>query len=381
MASTRSAGSELAWALTAALACAACGEPAEPPKVDPPSERGTFDGLDAAARGLGYDPYAIGATWFEYDFGTHTLTPRLEVYVARRGDSIAVFELKSYYDARGESGFFTVRGDAYDGSEWSGEVEFTTEVNLKESMTCLSLAPLAERPCDDTDAALLMRTSWRSVPEAGFGVREPALLARAHFAWPEDERTALTALPDVTLEEVELDAAELTAAAPLPNVSWDPAASRVGWLHDAAGEPAREDANVQVTANVELAHWRVTGLEGLSVTLEKRCQRADYNDQQPMPEATSSAVVDLPAGDYSAALVRLCDPTDRQAAPELIGTLTSPPAGAWPDTKTFDLLVEQVAGRVSIRPAPGNLLTNWTRRAEVAGFDPPDTSIVWEGYP
>jgi hypothetical protein len=383
MASTRSAGGDIAGALGVTLALlTACGEPAEAPEVEAPSERGTFDGQEAAARSLGYDPYAIGATWFEYDHATHALTPRLEVYVARRGEQVAIFELASYYDARGESGFFTVRGDAWDGAAWSGPVDFVTEVNVKDARTCLALAPLSEVGCGTPDAALILRTSWRTVAEAGIAVKEPALLARAHFSWPEDERTWLTALPEVTLDEVARDAAALTASPPLPNASWDPTASRVGWLHDAPGGAPRADANLHVTANMQLAHWRVTGLDGLSVTIEKRCQSASYTAQQPLPEATQAGTITLDEGAYTGKLVRLCDPQDADAAPAVVATLTDAPAGAWPDTKTFDLIVEQLDGRVSVRPAPGHLLVNWTRRAGAEGFAPPtDMELLWRDYP
>jgi hypothetical protein len=367
--------------ITCALALG-CGASVEAPGPAP-LVRDAFDGQAEAAAGFGVDPYGIGSSWYEYDPGTHALTPRLEVYVARRDGRLVLFEILSYYDARGESGIFTVRGDSWDGASWSGAQEVVTRVNVKDEMTCLSISPFAEVGCDAPEAALILRSSWRSLPDAGFSVREPALLARAHFSWPDDAQTGLKVLTGVTLDEVARDLDALSESTVLPNAGWDPVASRVGWLHDAPGEAPRPDAHLQITGDMELAHWRVTGLgdDGLSVTLEKRCQSASYADQKPLETPTTSATIGLPEGAYSGALVKLCDPTERGEAPRVVTTLEAAPAGAWPDTKTFDLIVEQLDGRVSIRPAPGSPLVNWTTHSGARDFTPPEPEAMWAAYP
>ena len=364
-----------------ALALMACGGPEAAPPDDPDvRSRGQFDGLEAAAEGFGFDPYGVGASWYVYGGASHTLTPRREVYAASRDGALALLEVVSYYDDMGESGYFTLRADSYDGSGWSGVREFTTSTNVKDERTCVALSPAEEVGCDDARAALVLRSSWRVVPEAGFPVREPALLAKAHFALPENAQTTLSVLDGTTLDEVERDEAALGALAPLADAGLDPAASRVGWIHDAAGEPPRGEANLHVTANMQLAHWRVAGVDGLSVDLEARCQSASWAMQQELPEQTATGSVTLPAGDYSGALVTLCDPDAPGEPPALVDTLDAPQDGSWPDTRTFDVIVEQVDGRVAIRPAPGSLLVNWTRFAGASDFARPEASRVWEDF-
>lgn len=52
--------------------------------------------------------YALG-DWYDYDVTTHLLTPKLGVYVIRSPEQAWVFEVLSYYDDAGNSGFLTVR--------------------------------------------------------------------------------------------------------------------------------------------------------------------------------------------------------------------------------------------------------------------------------
>ncbi len=52
--------------------------------------------------------------------------------------------------------------------------------------------------------------------------------------------------------------------------------------------------------------------------------------------------------------------------------------GLWPDTRTFDLVLERRDGRLSARQAPGHLLWNWSLGAPESAASPADIESLWQ---
>lgn len=377
-----------ASALALALALTACGEAPTSSgdgesALTPPEDLAT--GLELAAEGFGLDPYAIGSDWYDYDGATHAVTPSDHVYALRRGEVITLLEVESYYDDRGESGVFSLRA-----REGGGEVEaLTLDTNVKEEPGCVALSPLRQVSCDDSDAALILRTVWRAIPDGGFAVREPGLYVMSHFTDAPEQHIEVVRLGAGALEEVDEAIDVLRERTPHPDASHAPELARVGWVHAEAGAAPRRDLHLQVTAHMKLVQWQIAALrEGdgeIELDLKIACQRVDFEEQAPFSEEhTATRTLSLPAGEgFHAALVSLC-PSREGLAPrgEIIDARDTPWRGRWPDTRDFDLIVEVLDGRVAARITPGNLLWNWTRGAG-EGDDTwrlIDTADVWEAY-
>ncbi|CAN0514644.1 unnamed protein product, partial [Laminaria digitata] len=162
--------------LSLAMACG--GVETTPP--DPPAEElDTSDGRTRAASGLTPELYGLGASWYGYEPTTHAVTPRELVYIIQRGEALTLFEITSYYNARGTSGFLSLRSITHDGAGWGdGVLEVSLEDNIKEELLCLDATTLARTPCERATFAL--RTAFRPLPEAGFAVKEPAIYPLTH---------------------------------------------------------------------------------------------------------------------------------------------------------------------------------------------------------
>lgn len=344
-------------------------------------------GVELAARDFGPDPYEIGREWYVYDGTTHAVTPEPWVYVIERDAQTWAVDIGRYYDDRGESGKFTLSIAEADGAAWSEAVELSLEQNVKDAPACVKLQPAAEVACT-APHDLVFRTAWRSIPDAGFAVREPAIYMSTHFA-DTAEPFVVRIVEAAEIADVSPAREALDAVEPRPSVAVDPLHGRVGWVHDAPGEPARTETQVQITSNLQVAQWQIASLtaseSATTVTLAARCQNLNVTEQPPFPaEATSFDVTLSHDTPYSARLVQLCDPAaagvvSGSAQPEF----STPLRGLWPDAKTFDLIVEQLDERVVIRLANGHLLWNWTRAYNLdpsAPFDPIDLEAVWDKY-
>jgi hypothetical protein len=356
------------------ILCVACGSiettplPEDDPVIRPPA-----DGLAASGVGFREDPYAPGSSWYSYDGTTHAITPRAETYGFTRGESAWLLRVDSYYDRQGRSGIlsFALRARAQDGS-WSAPAALTTSANIKQGPVCLDLDALAEAPCD-SEAEVVLRTDWRVVPPAGFAVANPAIYALTHHA---DAQPLATFILDADAFGAP-DTLDLSALKPAPDAARDPLASRVGWLHERADEAPRQDVQLQATANMELVQWQLTALNGANLSLAVRCAPlASTQDAQASlaDVPVRSLTITVPA---SGGYVRLCGDTAGLAS-----AIDDPRAGRWPDTKTFDLIVEQRDGRLVMRPAPGQLLHNWTRGAGAGSIAmdpaPAPPAALWE---
>ena len=318
------------------------------------------DGRVRGARGLGPELYGPGSSWYAYDSTTHALTPRPIVYVIRRGEGITLLEIESYYDARGESGTFTLRALHHDGERWrDAVVERTLSRSIKSGATICVSERLDEVDCDQ--GLVVFRSSWRPLPEAGFAVQEPGFYARSHYSAPPDEQVHIAAIEARSIEQVDReDLDTLRSIAPLADASATPHDSRVGPIEDASrwGE-----VYLHVTATMHAAQWRIKSVEGQDqgdtvVTMGVRCQTLNLADQQPFDTREREVVWTLPGGDdgsYRAVRGVLCGP-DQGAAT----TLTQPASGLWPDTKTFDFFLERYQGVLSIIAAPSSLVLNHT---------------------
>lgn len=383
-------------ALITALISMHCGPATTPTQQDDPSgppELSNLTGQELAAQTLGPDPYEIGTSWYDYTQTTHVLTPRDHVYILERaGAPTAAFEITSYYDERGESGRFTLRYRGYNEGNWGAISELTTTQNVKEGNLCVSEI-MQEVECASVNAFLIFRIVRRALPDAGFAVKDPGVFLRSQFEDnPDTDR--LYFFEVASLEALDMDTLDLKARGPRPSSAADPIHSRVGWIHERAGEPARQDVHFQVTTSLHASLWQITQVTRdeqagtTSLTIEALCQRVDFARQRNFdPDARQSFTITLPTDStYSGAQVALCDANqDTGISGEMLHTTQAPFSGMWQTDPAFDLFIEQVAGRIAVRLAPGNLLWNWSQseagRLNPASLENPlDPGAVWDTF-
>ncbi len=301
-----------------------------------------------AATSFGVERYGISSSWYDYDGTTHVLTPRPKVYLIRNDTQLTAFEIDSYYNDRGDSGYFSLTGRTLVDGTWSELASFTT-TNVKEAPVCLSAFPFGESSCESAD--LVLRTSLRAVPAAGFAVFNPAIFTRS------------------TVEVGQVDAETVTdietwddSVSPLVSASADPSVSRVGWvIHPDTQDPASH-LHLQYTPNLNLVAWQVLSANVVDkiaeIELAVFCSEGEGQDLQFGEQRTLNL-----AAKKGVSLATLCGDG---------GSLTpseSAPAGLWPNSDTFDLLVDNLDTGVALRVAPGHLHKNWSLANEADFID------------
>ncbi|MEM1347871.1 MAG: hypothetical protein AAGI01_04885 [Myxococcota bacterium] len=333
----------------------------EPTRIEPEPAQ------EATSTDFGEDPYAIGSSWYDYDGRTHVLTPKAEVYVVRAVDGrVALVEVAGYYGEKGESGVFSLRAREGDGGAWGEARGLQLSQNVKDAPVCVALGPAREVSCEGADASLAFRTEWRSLPQAGFSVNNPAIYA---------VRGASVAI--VAAESLEDVAESPSAAAEMeeePSVDVDPGLARVGWVFR-AGELTDARTHVQVTSSLVLAKWSLSSMQmdgELRVGLQVECQDIDLAEQPDFSGTPTSIMLSSPMpGASSTTLVRLCDEA-ATPAPAVVDWREGGFPGTWPDTTTFDLMLVRRGEDIAVLLAPGHLVRSFEDPAEI------DSTTIWD---
>lgn len=338
-------------------------------------------GRALAKEGYGEDPQEIGGQWYEYDSTTHALTPYAAVFALLdpQREPQALWEIESYYDARGESGVFSLRVREREGEGFGAAKALVLTGNVKtDGPQCIAYGPMRQVSCDSPERALIFRTSWRAVPEAGFAVNNPSIFLASHYALGEAQRLSLASINAATVDEIALSPEEIKALPERLSAQAAPQHSRIGRL-----EGSHLDARyLQVTATMKLVSWRFTALdlERGALSLELRCQPVSYPDAASFdatPAQTKTLELALGQG-YAARYIKLCED---EAVEPVEETLDAAQPGLWPDERRFDLFFERDGDTLYLRLAPGNLLWDWSDEASAQGQDLLPASRLWQGLP
>lgn len=319
--------------------------------------------LPAIALGFVVEQLAVGSSWYQYESVSHTVAPRPVAYLVRRGEGAWLFEVVSYYDRRGESGYFTLRGQRWSGTAWGRPGTLSVTQNAKQSVICVSLDALAEVDCS-APHELVLRTELRIVPAAGFAISDPVFYPAGHHT--DAEPTAIYEVAGGLADA----APEVLAAAGLrlPSAELSLGDARLGSrpVVGADGAPTRH-VHLQATADRQLVAWQLTEVSGSAqdgsvLTLHTRCQplAMEAAEQAPLSEAHTRelSVVVEPAQPYTVALVDLCPDSPDSAR---VGRFETALRGQWPRSDTYDLVVEALAeGELVLRLAPGHLAWDWS---------------------
>ena len=315
---------------------------------------------------FGEDYFAIGPYWYFYDLGTHTLLEHDFVYYLHNEaqNLDALLEVESYYSEDGETGLMRLKIAHWDGSTWQ-ETPYTFSRVIDATPYCLDLDPIAEVSCENSEWDIVVHTIKRPMPTAGFAYSDPNILARGHFTTPElnvnvrmigdlehpmnisDVSDSPSALQE---REITLDTRRLVESGVIGREIID---SELGASH----------IYVQLTSDLRFAQWQIDTLsetnEETILSFSTRCEamKSSFGQQSPIDQEVVTSTVSIPYdGSYSVGLVDLCN----DSGANLIETQNEPYAGFWPETSTFDLIIERVEDGVSIRLSPGSNLWDWT---------------------
>lgn len=368
------------WCVCAiSMSLVGCPSVSSNPPVEPDVDLPSGSGAQRAALGLSVELYGPGSSWYDYEPSTHALSPRPVVYVVHDAQTFTLLEVVSYYDERGTSGVFTLRAKSHVDGVWGEVQSLITSKNIKTGTVCIGVPKVVEVPCEQ--GALALRSAWRALPEAGFAVQEPALYPLSDFQELTSTRLEIAALVANSLDDVSEDVDALGALARLPHAGGYHEDSLVGWMTDPTLDSVRQDVHVQVTANMDVVQWRVLDVSSdgaqMTWTFGVRCEALDQLGEMPAQEETSQTVTLPITGAYDGVFVRWCDAYSGEARAGMVAAMGAPVVGLWPDTKSFDVMVEHVAGRGAIRLAPGNLLSNETARQGAQGAQALDLSALF----
>jgi len=183
-------------ALVSTLALVACA--GGPTDGEAPEGSFTFDTTTLVT-----DAPAVGASWYDYDFEFHTVTPAARSYVVRVPDddgvSFAAFRVLAYYDEEtAASGRFTLSLATFDDGAWSPAITHVATRNVRtEGPVCLDVRARAEVTCDDDAWHVKLRVVPLFVPEAGIVVGNPSIAVRSIAGLPAAGDVRVATLADV----------------------------------------------------------------------------------------------------------------------------------------------------------------------------------------
>lgn len=325
--------------------------------------------LDPLAHAFQVDLYGIGTTWFDYQSKSHAIIPAERVYRAQDGSRTILFEILSYYDARGDSGRYTVRGRVM-----GVETESTTvalSANVKQGPVCLRFDGWQEVDCTSGDHDLVFRIEYRQVTGAGFAVANPAVYWAHRLALDDDTlQDPKVGLWRGTFNSVDTAAQALDDASAwarmkdvalrLEDSLLHPYVRRLG-----AGEAS--GAFIQANAAMKLVSWTLQkSTERYEITLRASCVDAALTpDAQQLPLSRDAVAQTLRFEPNTVNLISLCAP----AGPTLVESTNVSHRGLWPPSDTYDLVVDTFADTLRLRVAPGHPL--WS-----TGHDEVDESVV-----
>jgi hypothetical protein len=326
------------------------------PQADAGADAGSDVGADVTGPDIeeqfAQESYGIGASWYAYDSQTHSLTPHPRVYRATRGDRAWAFDVVTYYNDEGESGYFRLRVSERSDGSWTQPETIQLESSVKDAPVCVDLDASATVPCDDPAGDLVLRTDLRVVPAAGFAVQNPAIYAATHFS---DEMPVSLSVQDADdIESVGDDWRTLQNSATTPN-----ATLLSTYVPEQDGETS--PLFLQAVGTFDVALWRMTPTaDGLMI--ESTCVELSSDPSNQAPLTTDDLTsVDVSWPRDGGHLLSLCG----EGGPSVVSSYDSAHRGNWPRTDGFALFIEQYDGEQSLRVAPGQLI--WTDGQE--GFD------------
>lgn len=298
------------------------------------------------------DPYTIATSWFEYQSGTHAILPRAYIYRFETEDETTLFQVKSYYTPRGDSGYFTMESQRVGGEDEAPRLLELTG-SIKEGPVCVGLSESVEVDCDEGLHDLVFRVEYRAVPGAGFSVSNPAIYTANHFSG--SELSIISRASFESLDEAAAALDDVSAWQTFKDARTRPADGLLyATLHSLdPGEPST--AMLHASANMKLIGWTFEKVADDAFSFSANC--VDFGSkpaEQSLPISADAKSASLNFDADAITLVSLCGPD----GPELVEVTSSPYRALWPEPNTYDLVVDTLGDTLELRLAPGHYITS-----------------------
>lgn len=370
--------------LSLALFASACERPPviRDATVAEDSDGGTVLPANTIAPNMeGYinDLYALGHKWYQHESGV--LSPKDQVYLIRDQDQNPTayykFEVVTYYDLRGNSGFFTLAIASWDGAAWGEAQEMVLSANIKTAPPiCVNLTNLSEVDCSGQTWQLQFLISQYLSPEILYSLTiNPTIFVRSTAGQGDRGGVQVAMYLGAELDDVQVDPTtvpELNQQAPSelgqlldfdhqawsPNIplngmvigrAWSSEAPRDGHVYflrsmDKQFTKFSLSAQGQNPSEVLLHYQTAVEDEGLVALPDAPEQDLTI----PLPQAYAMVYVDFSS---SPAIV------------ELEGDFLYAP----PRTRDWDLAFEVTSEGVQVLVSPADLIWDWTASPAGAG--------------
>lgn len=356
--------------------------------------------------GTATENWGISDLWYDYEFDGHKVSPRDISWVVRTPDDEAYFmHVKRYSGDTGHSAM-----PAMDIQKWDTEnkrfgdaTRWNAQERVTETRVCLNLDDANSTSCDG-DYDILWRTDKRPVPEVGFAPSNPGLyVERRHGlkVYQYKGKTPPETLPvdenTISSKQCAVEQSFVTDGGQTPeNTGEEEVPSDcdiLPWRVESAfdehaiplltlSELGDKQSIFQLTANLYASQWHAAIDEVEStLTIDTRCVYATSQQacSEPMDMDAQRITIDLESADQWT-FVSLCelpdavlktiygedanDPADPTVeedplcennsdhAPCITHRQNDLRAGAWPDNRTFDLVVQTTDEDVYVWIAP-----------------------------
>lgn len=366
---------------------------------------GAPDGFDPTdlPEGTATESWGISDLWYDYTFDGHTVSPRDISWVITTADDQAYFAyVKRYYGDTGHSAMPAMEIQTWDADTESFQdpVEWKAEERITETQVCLTLADAQSVPCDG-DYDILWRTDKRPVPEVQMAPSNPGLYVERRKGlrvYQYHGRTPPEALPideeTISSKQCATEQSFLTEDGQSPEHQDDeddtpsecdtlPWRVESAFDHDAIPlvtlqELTQEKSVFQLTANLYASQWRADiDADNNTLNIDARCVYAEFENacSDPLDMDAKSLTIDLDSAEQWT-FISLCElpdvvlktiygmdstadePVDPLCenndddAPCITASQNDLRAGAWPDNRTFDLVVQNTDDDVRVWIAP-----------------------------
>lgn len=336
--------------LLVAGAVAACDIETTPSDGDTSNNKDGENVEEAVDRMFVEESYGIGMNWFNYGKKSHALLPIERIYRFERDGETILFKLESYYNERGDSGYFSLKRQLIGASSEDVELIALTS-NAKEAPVCVNLKDAVETSCAEGDHDLVIRTDYREIAPAGFALSTPGFYVASHFtdetgikfsyARRDSLEAGVDALDDADAWKRYRDANTYLSDAVLY--------SKFDGLDVGESTPAILHASPQM----KMIGWAMKKTDERTFDVSVNCVKLRMKKaQQDLPVSADFETTSLTFAPNTITLVSLCD----DDGPQNVEETSTPYRAMWPETDTFDLIVDTLSDSPQVRFPPGHLL-------------------------
>lgn len=296
------------------------------------------------------ESYGIGMVWFEYEKSTHALLPMARVYRFEKDGHTTLFRLVSYYNQRGDSGYFSIERRVIGQDDAETEL-FELTSNVKDAPVCVELRQGAEVDCGLQAHDLVIRTDFREIAPAGFALSTPGIYIASHYLDADDTRLFYAKLDSIDAALASLD--DDAAWTRLKDANSRRADAVLYSTFDGLEVGESTPAILHASAQMNLIGWTMHKTGERAFDVAANCVNLQMTkDAQGLPLSAAAVSSALEFEDNRITLVSLCG----EQGPAVVSVSPTPYRALWPASDTYDLIIDTLGDTLEVHIPPGHLL-------------------------